>query len=75
MTDLFDPPTPASLGQWFTPSWAAEQIMEQVYQTIQPKRPSDNPHWKAKVRQVLQHPGRFARTGPARYSLPERMVA
>lgn len=52
-----------------------EADLEQVYQTIQPKRPSDNPHWKAKVRQVLQHAGRFDRTGPARYALPQRTAA
>jgi site-specific DNA-methyltransferase (adenine-specific) len=52
-----------------------EADLEHVYSAIQPKRPSDNPHWKAKVRQVLQHPSRFTRIGHARYAIPERMTA
>lgn len=52
-----------------------EADLEHVYSAIQPKRPSDNPHWKAKVRQVLQHPKRFVRAGPARYALLEAEAA
>jgi adenine-specific DNA-methyltransferase len=62
-------------GTWFgvvheiMVTLGGEADLECVYGAIQPKRPSDNPHWKAKVRQVLQHPGRFVRTGPGRYAL------
>lgn len=44
--------------------------LEQIYRAVQAKRPTANPHWQAKVRQVLQrHPQRFARTGHAHYTL------
>jgi adenine-specific DNA-methyltransferase len=68
-------------GTWFgvvhniIEALGGEADLEQVYQSIQPKRPSDNQHWKAKVRQVLQHTGRFARTAPGRYAIQERMAA
>lgn len=52
-----------------------EADLEHVYTAIQQKRPSDNAHWKAKVRQVLQHPKRFARSGPARYALLKTVAA
>ena len=31
MNDLFDAPCAAELDQWFTPSWAAEQILQQEF--------------------------------------------
>lgn len=43
--------------------------LEQIYELIQPKRPTGNPHWHAKVRQVVQHPARFRRVGHGRYAL------
>ncbi|MGJ7523977.1 N-6 DNA methylase [Variovorax sp. LT1P1] len=47
-----------------------EGALAQIYQGVQSKRPTGNPHWHAKVRQVLQcHPDRFRRTGPGRYAL------
>lgn len=44
-----------------------EADLESVYRAIEPRRPTVNAHWREKVRQVLQHPARFARTGPGRY--------
>lgn len=43
--------------------------LEEIYDAIQPKRPTCNPHWQAKVRQVVQHPKRFRRVGHGRYAL------
>lgn len=44
--------------------------LDQIYRAVQSIRPTANPHWQAKVRQVLQrHPERFSRTGNARYAL------
>lgn len=48
-----------------------EAELDRVYDAIQSKRPSDNQHWKAKVRQVLQNTQRFARVAPGRYALTE----
>lgn len=44
--------------------------LEQIYTAVQSVRPTENVHWKAKVRQTLQrHPQRFARAGQGRYRL------
>ncbi|WP_371438332.1 TRM11 family methyltransferase [Polaromonas sp.] len=51
-----------------------EASLENVYMAIQSKRPTENCHWKAKVRQVLQNTSRFERTAPGRYSLAVRQV-
>jgi adenine-specific DNA-methyltransferase len=52
-----------------------EADLATIYAAIQGKRPTENPAWKEKVRQVLGHPARFARVGAARYSLRSRQWA
>jgi len=50
--------------------------LDQIYESIQPMRPTSNPHWRAKVRQVLQrHAGAFERTAPGQYQLRETVAA
>lgn len=63
-------------GAWFAvvhqtlEMLGGEADLSEIYQAVQPRRPTGNSHWKEKVRQVLQrHPLRFARAGAARYSL------
>jgi site-specific DNA-methyltransferase (adenine-specific) len=46
-----------------------EADLDAIYKAIEPKRPTDNQWWKAKVRQQLGQD--FRRTGPARYALAE----
>lgn len=46
-----------------------EASLDHVYGAIQSRRPTSNPHWKAKVRQVLQNTDRFSRMAPGRYGL------
>lgn len=42
--------------------------LEQIYRAIQSLRPTANPHWQAKVRQVLgRHSHVFERVAPGRY--------
>ncbi len=43
-----------------------EAGLDAIYGMIEPKRPTGNPYWRAKVRQVLQGE-RFERTGRGRY--------
>lgn len=50
-----------------------EATLESVYNAVQLRRPTENCHWKEKVRQVLQHPKRFRRTAPGRYALASAM--
>lgn len=46
--------------------------LDQIYGAVQSARPTANPHWQAKVRQVLQrHPKHFERTGQGRYALAQ----
>lgn len=46
-----------------------EATLDQLYRAIEGRRPTENPHWRAKVRQVVHC---YAdRTGPATYRLPE----
>lgn len=48
----------------------------QIYDSIQARRPTTNPHWRAKVRQVLQlHAGAFERIAPGQYRLRETVAA
>lgn len=50
--------------------------LEQIYGSIQTMRPTANPHWRAKVRQVLQrHASAFERTAPGQYQLREAVAA
>lgn len=50
--------------------------LEQIYGSIQTMRPTPNPHWRAKVRQVLQrHASAFERTAPGQYQLREAVAA
>lgn len=44
-----------------------EADLNTIYAAIEGRRPSTNPAWREKVRQVLQHPRRFERTAAARY--------
>lgn len=44
-----------------------ESDLPTLYAALEGQRPTPNPHWKAKVRQIVQE--RCIRTGPARYAL------
>lgn len=46
-----------------------EASLELLYRTIEGRRPTRNPHWRAKIRQVVHCYAR--RVGPATYRLPE----
>jgi site-specific DNA-methyltransferase (adenine-specific) len=46
-----------------------EATLRQVYDIVSGRKPTDNQHWREKVRQILQQ--HFVRTGPARYALKE----
>lgn len=46
-----------------------EAELSQIYETIESRRPTGNPFWREKVRQVLQDTERFHRTGHGRYAL------
>jgi hypothetical protein len=48
--------------------YGGEATLEQLYRVIEGRRPTTNPHWRAKVRQVVHCYAR--RTGPATYALP-----
>lgn len=43
-----------------------EAGLDAIYATVSPRRPTPNPFWQEKVRQVLQQ--RFIKTGTARYA-------
>lgn len=49
--------------------YGGEATLEQLYRSIEGKRPTKNPHWRPKIRQVVHCYAR--RTGPATYALPE----
>jgi hypothetical protein len=46
-----------------------EASLEMLYRAIEGRRPTSNPHWKAKVRQVVHHYA--VRVAPSVYRLPE----
>lgn len=48
-------------------SLGGEADLVEIYHEIEGRRPTPNPHWKAKIRQVVQ--SRCERVGPARYAL------
>lgn len=50
-------------------SLGGEADLPSIYAAMAGKRPTANPAWKEKVRQQLQHPQRFTRTGAGRYRL------
>lgn len=50
-----------------------EASLEALYRTIEGRRPTENPHWRAKVRQVVHHYA--VRTGKGRYALPMEVSA
>jgi site-specific DNA-methyltransferase (adenine-specific) len=56
-------------------SLGGEADLESIYSAIQPRRPTDNAHWKPQVRKVLQNQSRFRRTAPARYGVEHELVA
>lgn len=43
--------------------------LEDIYRAIEPKRPTGNDWWRAKVRQTLGRSGAFVRVGPATWAL------
>lgn len=45
-----------------------EATLERLYETIEGRRPTENPHWRAKIRQVVHHYAE--RTAPCTYRLP-----
>lgn len=50
-----------------------EASLEELYRVIEGRRPTPNPHWRPKIRQVVHH---YAdRTGSGRYALRERGAA
>jgi site-specific DNA-methyltransferase (adenine-specific) len=50
-----------------------EATLDDLYRTIEGRRPTANPHWRPKIRQVVHHYA--VRTGAGRYALPVRGVA
>lgn len=46
-----------------------EATLSQVYDIVSGRQPTENQHWREKVRQILQL--HFVKTGPARYALKE----
>jgi protein gp37 len=50
-----------------------EASLEMLYRAIEGRRPTSNPHWKAKVRQVVHCYA--VRVGPSVYRLPENAAA
>jgi hypothetical protein len=46
-----------------------EATLEQIYRVVAGRRPTPNPHWRAKVRQVVHCYAH--RVGPGKYRLPE----
>jgi adenine-specific DNA-methyltransferase len=63
-------------GAWFQSvrtalaSLGGEADLQRIYEVMAKARPTENPFWKEKVRQVLQRESDFSRTGPGRYALP-----
>lgn len=45
-----------------------EAHLDAIYASVAPRRPTQNPYWREKVRQTLQT--HFRRTAPARYAQP-----
>jgi len=43
--------------------------LDQIYQAVEPRRPTGNNWWRAKVRQTLGRSGAFRRVGPAEWAL------
>lgn len=56
-------------------SLGGEADLPAIYAAMESKRPTSNPAWKEKVRQALQHTGRFARTGSGRYRILDHTEA
>jgi adenine-specific DNA-methyltransferase len=50
-----------------------EADLSAIYTAMESKRPTANPAWKEKVRQALQHTGRFTRTATGRYRIIEQL--
>lgn len=44
-----------------------EANLQQIYALIEPRRPTPNPFWRKKIRQIYQL--HFVRTGPGRYAM------
>ena len=64
-----------------TPTWRAvvldalrecggEASLAELYRAIEGRRPTANPHWRPKIRQVVHHYA--VRTGEGRYALHPR---
>lgn len=62
-------------GAWFQAvrtalaSLGGEADLQRIYDVMSKSRPTENPFWKEKVRQVLQRDSDFSRTGPGRYAV------
>ena len=50
-----------------------EASLDDLYRVIEARRPTPNPHWRPKIRQVVHHYAE--RTGNSRYALRERGAA
>lgn len=48
-----------------------EASLDQLYRAIEGRRPTSNPHWRAKIRQVVHHYAE--RTGPSRYAITQEV--
>jgi len=46
-----------------------EADLSSLYEHVARRRPTDNPFWKEKIRQVVQRSESFCRVGPGRYAL------
>lgn len=46
-----------------------EADLSRIYEVIERRRPTGNPFWKEKIRQILQSKGHFTRTSQGRYAL------
>lgn len=46
-----------------------EATLEEIYKSLEPRRPTDNNWWKAKARQTLNRSGAFARVGKSTYAI------
>ena len=46
-----------------------QATLEEIYKAIEPRRPTGNNWWKAKIRQTLNRSGAFTRIGEATYAI------
>jgi len=46
-----------------------EASLSALYEHVAKNRPTENPFWKEKIRQVVQRSSHFVRVAPGRYAL------